>query len=194
MRIVLQGVFRRTAETLGASLRHHQPCFGRNELAEANPLVHLGMALAESGFFVYAQCPLHGKRYPRVDLVALTRRNGFVVEAKRLHAGQGAGWMVGDWDRLGRVPLRVRAPPHRKPTLVYRAIMATTQSKAIGEWWASRGRPRTPGRSRGRSELGWLDLGRALRSAGDVDALPLEDDSHMLLYAFGPRERPLFAG
>jgi len=194
MQVVLQRVFRRAATTLGGALRHHWPCFGQNEPAEANPLVHIALALAKEGFHVYAQCPLEAEGYPRVDLCALTQRHGLLIEAKRLHAGQGAAWMVNDWSRLGRLQLRVTTAPVPQPKTIYRAMVATTQSTAIRDWWSRRGQPRTPIRSRGRSEIGWRELGRVLKRSTQVESLPLEGEGHSFLYAFGPRPRLLFAG
>ena len=91
----LRSIFEQAAAGLGAALGHHQPCFGPNELGEANAVFHVGLALAQNGFHVYAQCPLEGDGYPRVDLCALSPRFGLLLERNGCTRGRApGGWLT----------------------------------------------------------------------------------------------------
>lgn len=185
MSTIVRRVFSTAACTLAEALRHYEPRFGRNELAEANPLTHVAMALAREGTFrVYAQCPLvGGPGDARLDLCAFSPRIGVLVEAKRLHAGQGAEWMANDWARIGKLRLPETHKPCPRPTTTFRCLVATTWRPRIIDWWRARGRAPQPGRK----ARGWTSLGRILASATRVDALALERPEHVLLYAYAPR-------
>jgi len=134
MKIVRKGGY-----YLGESLWEYWPSKGNNEVPEANVTLHVGRALAEAGFAVFAEA--HGEDSgtdKRHDLLAYSRPANTVVacEFKRLYSGEKANQMLHDVRRLGAFrPIDNEVANSEQ----FGVLAATTWDVEYARWWVHGG-------------------------------------------------------
>ncbi|HHH31755.1 MAG TPA: hypothetical protein ENK57_25865 [Polyangiaceae bacterium] len=178
---------------LSEDLQQFWPATPKNEMAEANLVLHLGAVLRARRFRVFAEVPLVGERTAHIDLLAFNDELAIAVEANRLFNTDKADEMASDFERVmdGQLPTYEGSQRIPNTARLVGLIVASTWQTSIRDWWLAEDQRIAPGVG-----AGWGRLSDALDAAdGDVGVLQIQDDpdgsrTQWLLYAWKERTMP----
>lgn len=174
----VESMLERMRASLKAALDCYWPAIEGNEIAEVNPLFHLGHVLASEGYQVLGQVPEEGGG--RIDLLAIRpdRTVGLVAEGKRLFNAQKAASMAADFRRMESLRLIDEYGSLQAHDAFFAVLIATTWGRNISDWWIDSERDSKPWRCRDGS--GWGELRSVLTRCDRVGALRVWDDDPSL--------------
>jgi hypothetical protein len=125
---------RRSANLMAESLWEYWPSNGNNEIPERNVSLHLGVALQQAGYRLYAEAHAKGATDKRIDLLAFNPETAVTVlaECKRLYSAEKCAEMVEDLERLRSfVPLEAHLGSKS-----FGVLAATTWNHKLAQWWS----------------------------------------------------------
>jgi len=165
------------------------PTEGQADFAEDNLWFHVGWALQNAGFHVYAKAQVAGVPQQHVDAVALHReyRCAIVVEAKRLYQSDNYASLGNDWLRLQRIKLTCEWLSLPQPLACYALLLGSCWSQNYMQWWKDPMREAAPVGAR--SGESWQNLQAALNDAVRVDAIDVQLtgwNPHWICYSLIP--------
>ncbi len=179
--------------TLKEAVTFWWPAQGNEDTGEATYTMHFGRALHLCGCLLYAQVQIQGRPKEHIDLVAVNRKDEWIleVEAKQLYSTEKARELGGDWERLmrSRLPSEYGCLPEE--FCRYGCLLASCWqdwNQAYIDWWGGDLVQDKP--SGARKSDDWAVLHRVLREAdchGARGALSVHSrEKAWLLYAVVP--------
>jgi hypothetical protein len=126
---------RRAANLMAESLWEYWPSNGKNEIPERNVTLHLGLALQQAGYRLYAEAHAKDATDLRVDLLAFNPEHKVTVvaECKRLYSPQKCAEMAEDLERLRSFIPREAYLGSKS----FGVLAATTWQDDIVKWWST---------------------------------------------------------